>query len=154
GDGSFRAVAAERGLVGPDNLALGVAIADFNNDGWPDLFIANDTHPNFLFINDGHAHFQESASILGCAVNTNGSPQANMGVALGDYDRNGWLDVFVTNFTMEWNTLYRNLGPEGFQDVSAIVGLVPAKLDKLGFGTIMADLDYDGFDELFIANGH
>lgn len=154
GDGSFRAVAAERGLFGPNNLALGVAISDFNNDGWPDVFIANDTHPNFLFINDGDAHFQESASILGCAVNTNGNPQANMGVAVGDYDRNGWLDVFVTHFTMEWNTLYRNLGPEGFQDVSAIVGLVPAKLDKLGFGTIMADLDYDGFDELFITNGH
>jgi hypothetical protein len=154
GDGTFRAVASERGLFGPGNLGLGVAIADFDNDGWPDIFVANDTHPNFLFINDGRAHFQESAAILGCAVNTNGNPQANMGIAVGDYDRNGWLDVYVTHFTQEWNTLYRNRGPEGFQDVSGMVGLVPPELDKLGFGTIMADLDYDGFDELFVANGH
>jgi hypothetical protein len=154
GDGSFLAVAAERGLAGPGNMALGVAIADFSNDGWPDIFVANDTRANFLFINDGTAHFHESAAVLGCAVNTNGSPQANMGIALGDYDRNGWLDLFVTHYTGEWNTLYRNRGAEGFQDVSALEGLVPSKLDKLGFGTIMADLNYDGFDELFVANGH
>ena len=154
GDGTFRPVAAERGLFGPGNKALGVAIADFNNDGWPDVFVANDTRPNFLFVNDGQAHFRESAVILGCAVNTNGSPQANMGVAVGDYDRNGWLDLYITHFTNEWNTLYRNRGAEGFQDVSALVGLVPPKLDKLGFGTVMADFNYDGFDELFVANGH
>ena len=154
GDGTFRPVATERGLFGPGNKALGVAIADFTNDGWPDIFVANDTKPNFLFVNDGHAHFRESAVILGCAVNTAGNPQANMGVAVGDYDRNGWLDLYVTHFTSEWNTLYQNRGPEGFQDVSAIVGLVPPKFDKLGFGAVMHDFNFDGFDELFVANGH
>jgi hypothetical protein len=154
GDGTFRPVARERGLFGPGNKALGVAIADFNNDGWPDVFVANDTTANFLFLNDGHARFRESAVLLGCAVNTNGSPQANMGVAVGDYDRNGWLDVYITHFTNEWNTLYRNRGPAGFQDVSALVGLVPQNLDKLGFGTVMADFNCDGFDELFVGNGH
>jgi hypothetical protein len=154
GDGTFRPVARERGLVGPGNKALGVAIADFDNDGWPDVFVANDTTPNFLFINEGHGFFRESAVVLGCAVNTNGSPQANMGIAVGDYDRNGWLDIYVTHFTSEWNTLYRNRGPEGFQDISALVGLVPPKLDKLGFGTIMADFNYDGYDELIVGNGH
>lgn len=154
GDGSFRAVAAERGLFGPGNKALGVAVADFNNDGWPDIFVANDTTPNFLFLNDGKGHFRESAVMQGCAVNTNGNAQANMGIAVGDYDRNGWLDLYITHFTQEWNTLYRNRGTEGFQDVSALVGLVPLQLDKLGFGTIMADFNYDGNDELFVANGH
>jgi hypothetical protein len=154
GDGTFRPVASERGLFGPGNKALGVAVADFNNDGWPDVFVANDTTANFLFVNDGEAHFQELAVRYGCAVNTNGSPQANMGIAVGDYDRNGWLDLFVTHFTNEWNTLYRNRGPEGFQDVSALVGLVPRNLDKLGFGTVMADFNCDGFDELFVGNGH
>src|SRR5262249_13810947 len=154
GDGTFRPVAQERGLSGPGNKALGVAIADFNNDGWPDVFVANDTKPNFLFINDGRGFFRESAVVLGFAVNTDSSPQGNMGIAIGDYDRNGWLDVYVTHFTNEWNTLYRNGGPEGFQDVSALVGLVPPKLDKLGFGTIMADFNYDGYDELIVGNGH
>ncbi len=154
GQGEFRPIAAERGLVGPGNKALGVAIADFNNDGFPDVFVANDTTPNFLFVNDGQARFRESAALVGCAVNTNGSPQANMGIAVGDYDRNGWLDLFVTHFTREWNTLYRNRGLEGFQDVSALTGLVPAQLDKLGFGTVMADFNADGFDDLFVANGH
>jgi hypothetical protein len=154
GEGSFRPVAVERSLFGPGNRGLGVAIADFNNDGWPDIFVANDTTANFMFLNDGTAHFRESAALLGCAVSSAGLPQANMGIAVGDYDRNGWLDLFVTHFTNEWSTLYRNLGPEGFHDVSAVVGLVPHKLDKLGFGTIMADFNYDGQDELFVGNGH
>src|SRR5262249_9175396 len=141
GDGTFQTAASQRGLSGPGNKALGVAIADFNNDGWPDVFVANDTTANFLFINDGHAQFRESAVLLGCAVNTNGSPQANMGIAVGDYDRNGWLDLYITHFTNEWNTLYRNRGSEGFQDISALVGLVPPQLDKLGFGTVMADFN-------------
>lgn len=154
GDGTFRPAASERGLFGPGNKGLGVAVADFNSDGWPDVFVANDTHANFLFVNDGSGHFRESAALLGCAVNAKGSPQANMGVAVGDYDRNGWLDLFITHFTNEWNTLYRNRGPEGFEDVSALVGLVPHQLDKLGFGTVMADFNCDGYDELFVGNGH
>ncbi|MFN0052839.1 MAG: CRTAC1 family protein [Planctomycetales bacterium] len=154
GDGRFRPVARERGLSGPGNKALGVAIADFNNDGWPDIFVANDTTPNFLFVNQKNGTFHEQAGVQGCAVATNGSPQANMGVAVGDYDHNGYLDIFVTHFTEEWNTLYRNRGAEGFQDVSALVGLVVRPLDKLGFGTVMADFDLDGQQELFIANGH
>jgi hypothetical protein len=154
GDGTFRPIAAERGLAGPGNMALGVAIADFNNDGWPDLFVANDARANFLFINDGTAHFHELGAVLGCAVNSNGNPQANMGIAVGDYDRNGWLDLFVTHFAGEWNTLYRNRGVEGFQDISGPLGLVPTRPNKVGWGTIMADLNYDGFAELFVANGH
>jgi enediyne biosynthesis protein E4 len=154
GDGSFQPVARERGLSGPGNKALGVAIADFNNDGWPDIFVANDTTPNFLFINRHDGTFVDEAQVLGCAVSADGQAQANMGIAVGDYDRNGWLDAFVTHFEGEWNTLYRNQGPAGFQDVSAVVGLVPLRMSWVGFGTVMHDFNQDGKEELFVANGH
>lgn len=154
GDGTFRPAAKELGLFGPENKALGVAIADFDGDAWPDIFVANDTTPNFLFINHKGNRFEESASLLGCAVSSQGLPQANMGIAVGDYDSNGFLDLCITHFVGEWSTLYQNLGPQGFHDVSARVGLVAATNKKLGFGAVMVDFDQDGHQELFIANGH
>jgi len=154
GDGTFRPVAQERGLFGPGNRALGVVIADFDNDDWPDIFVANDTTMNFLFINRKDGFFDEQAQFLGCAVNVNGSPQANMGIAVGDYDGNGFLDLYVTHFHAEWNTLYQNLGPNGFHDVTAQALLTTPTMDKLGFGTVMADFDLNGFQELIVANGH
>ena len=154
GDGTFRPAAKELGLFGPDNKALGVAIADFTGDGWPDIFVANDTTPNFLFVSQEGRKFEESASLLGCAVSSQGLPQANMGVAVGDYDSNGFLDLCITHFSGEWATLYENLGSQGFHDVSARVGLVGPTSRRLGFGTVMADFDQDGRQELFFANGH
>jgi len=154
GDGTFLPVAQERGLYGPGNRALGVAIADFNNDDWPDIFVANDTTMNFLFINRMDGHFEEQAQFLGCALNVNGSPQANMGVAVGDYDGNEYLDLYVTHFHAEWNTLYQNLGPAGFHDVTAQVNLASPTMEKLGFGCVMADFDQNGLQELIVANGH
>ncbi len=153
-DGSFRSIASERGLCGAGNRALGVAICDLNNDGWPDLFVANDATPNFLFINRRDGMFSDDAQLLGCAVSSEGRAQANMGIAVGDYDDNGWLDLYVTHFEGEWNTLYQNQGQAGFQDVSAIAGLVPPKLALVGFGTVMHDFNQDGHDELFVVNGH
>ncbi len=154
GDGTFRPVARERGLYGPGNRALGVAIADFDNDDWPDIYVANDTTDNFLFINQRNGFFEERAQILGCAVNVNGSPQASMGVAVGDYDRNGFLDLYVTHFHNEWNTLYQNLGPKGFHDVTAQAKLAVPTMAMLGFGTVMVDFDQNGLPELLVANGH
>jgi hypothetical protein len=154
GDGTFRPVAQAWGLIGPGNRALGVAIADFNNDGCSDIYVANDTTANFLFLNRSAQRFEETATLLGCALSAHGTGQASMGVAVGDYDRNGFLDLYVTHFSGEWNTLYRNLGPEGFQDRTALVGLVAPTLEKLGFGTVMSDFDQDGHVELFVANGH
>ena len=154
GDGTFRPVAKSWKLEGPGNRALGVAIADYNNDGRPDLFVANDTTANFLFLNRQQHQFEETATLLGCALSSMGVAQANMGIAVGDYDRNGYLDLYVTHFSGEWNTLYRNLGPEGFQDRTALLGLVGPTMSKLGFGTVMADFDQNGHDELFVANGH
>ncbi len=154
GDGTFRSVAQAWGLHGPGNRALGVAIADFNNDDLLDIFVANDTTANFLFLNRSSQRFEESATLLGCALSAQGAGQANMGVAIGDYDGNGFLDVYLTHFTVEGNTLYRNLGPEGFQDRTALVGLMVPTIEKLGFGTVMTDFDQDGRVELFAANGH
>jgi hypothetical protein len=154
GNGEFLPVAQERGLYGPNNRALGVAIADLNNDGWPDIFVANDTTENFLFMNQQNGKFQEQAQLLGCAVNINGSSQANMGIAVGDYDRNGFLDLYITHFHNEWNTLYQNLGKNGFHDVTAAADLSLSTMNKLGWGTVMADFDQDGQEELVVANGH
>ena len=154
GDGSFSPQATARGLTGADSKSLGVAVADFDNDGHPDIYIAIDTRPNFLFINDGAGQFRESAVRLGCAVSAQGDPQASMGIAVGDFDRNGSLDLYLTHFTGEYNTLYQNLGPQGMIDVTSKMGLATPTLPLLGFGTIMDDFDQDGWPELFVANGH
>ncbi len=154
GDGTFTAESQQRGLFGPENKGLGVVIADFNDDARPDVYIANDTTANFLFINQGDGHFVESGYLLGCAVSRDGHPQASMGVAFGDYDHDGRFDLYCTHFTKESNTLYRNIGQHGFQDVTGIVGLHQPTLSKLGFGTIMADFNQDGHEELFVTNGH
>jgi hypothetical protein len=159
GNGSFRPVAEAWGLFGPGNKALGVAVADFTNDGRPDIYVANDTTSNFLFVNegaraDGGVVFRESATLLGCAVDRNGMAQASMGLAVGDYDDDGWLDIYSTHFYDESNTLYRNLGTSGFEDVTGLVGLHEPTLPRLGFGTAMADFNADGRQEFIIANGH
>ena len=154
GNGTFTAEAKARGLWGPGNKALGVAIADFNNDALPDIYVANDTTPNFLFINQGQGVFVESALQLGCAVDRNGLSQASMGLAVGDYDRNGWLDIYSTHFHQESNTLYRNLGHSGFDDVTGLVGLHQPTLAFLAFGVVMCDFDQNGTLELIVANGH
>src|SRR5262249_42024002 len=122
GDGSFQAVAHERGLFGPLNKALGVAICDFDNDGWPDIYVANDATPAFLYLNQQNGHFRNVADLWGCALSLEGRAQAGMGVGVGDYDHNGFLDLYLTHFEGEWNTLYQNLGPQGFSDVTGVAG--------------------------------
>lgn len=154
GDETFRAVAQERGLFGPSNKALGVTIADFDNDEWPDIYVANDATPNFLFVNQRDGQFLNKAGEWGCAVASDGRAQASMGIAVGDYDHNGFLDLYLTHYEGEWNTLYRNLGPAGFSDVTAAAGGVSMTLPMVGFGTVMEDFNCDGFDDLVIANGH
>lgn len=154
GDGTFTAEAQTRGLYGPGNKALGVVIADLNNDGLRDVYVSNDTTANFLFVNQGRGQFAESAKVLGCAVSRDGHPQASMGIAMGDYDRNGWLDIACTHFTKEATTLYQNMGEVGFQDVTGLVGLHSLTYLRLGFGTVMTDFNQDGREDLFITNGH
>ncbi|RLS56935.1 MAG: CRTAC1 family protein [Planctomycetota bacterium] len=153
GDGTFRPVAEAWGLTG-QGKALGIVIAQLNDDHWPDIFVANDTMSNFLYLGTGPRQFQEQAVTQGCAYNSIGQYQANMGVACGDYDRNGYLDLYITTFTDDSNTLFSNLGANGFRDVTRLEGLHAPTIDTLGFGTVMTDLNADGAMDLFITNGH
>jgi hypothetical protein len=154
GDGTFTAEAQQRGLYGEGNKGLGVVVADFNNDRFPDIYVANDTTPNFLFHNNGDATFREEASLRGCAVDRNGARQASMGLGVADFDNNGYLDIYSTHFYGESNTLYANLGEQGFKDVTGIEGLHEPTLQFLGFGTNMADFNLDGHMDVFVTNGH
>ncbi len=154
GDGTFLDQAKEMGLVGPGNRALSAAIADFNNDRWPDIYVANDTNDNFLFLNRKDGHFDEQAKLYGCAADHLGMPQGSMGLAVNDFDGNGYLDIYSTHYTNESNTLYANFGEKGFQDVTGRMGLHLPTLPYLGFGTVMQDFNQDGRMELFVGNGH
>jgi hypothetical protein len=154
GDGRFQAAAAQLGLQGPGNKALGVAVADFNEDERPDIYVCNDTTNNFLFLQQEHFTFRESAQQKGCAVSGYGEAQASMGVAVSDFNRDGLPDLYLTHFTRESNTLYQNLGASGFNDVTSLLGLHGPTLHFLGFGVYMADFDFNGQDDVFIANGH
>lgn len=154
GDGTFSEESKIRGLFADDNKALAVAIADYNRDGYPDVYIANDTLANFLYINDGKCNFKEEARLVGCAVERSGSTQASMGLGVFDFDRNGFLDIYSTHYTEESNTLYANKGKAGFEDVTAKVDLHTVTKPWLGFGTIMGDFDCDSLTDIFIAQGH
>ncbi len=154
GDGTFRPIAREAGLYGPLNRALGVIITDLDNDGWPDIYVANDTTANFLFINRQNLKFVESAFRLGGAFDARGAAHASMGVAVGDYDHDGSLDLYITGFSGEYNTLYRNRGDQGFEDVTGQTGAVAMTQPKLGWGVVMSDFNQDGQPEILTANGH
>lgn len=154
GDGTFAAESKQRGLVGEDGKGLGVAIADFDKNGSMDIYVANDTTANFYFVNSGKGEFQERAKILGCAMDRNGAFQASMGLGIGDYNRDGLLDIYSTHFYDESNTLYQNIGKAGFQDVTGIAGLHDVTLPRLGFGTCIEDFDDNGIADIFVANGH
>ncbi len=132
---------------------LGVVCADFNGDGWPDVFIANDGAPNRLWINQKDGTFTEEAVKRGVAYNGMAQAQAGMGVALGDVDGDGFFDLFVTHWTEETNTLWKQ-GPRGlFHDETAVAGLVAPAWRGTGFGTLLADFDNDGNLDLAIVNG-
>lgn len=154
GDGRLVECSQRWGLFGPGNKGLGVVIADLTGDDWPDIFVANDTTANFFFVNEAGQRFKESALTMGGAFSATGETQANMGVAFGDYDQNGWPDLAITHFTGEYTTLFQNLGPQGLQDVSALTGLREPTMPKLGFGIVLQDFNLDGHMDLFQTNGH
>ncbi|MEO2004380.1 MAG: CRTAC1 family protein, partial [Candidatus Poribacteria bacterium] len=158
GDGTFSDTTREAGILdlgGPNTgKGLGVVAADLNNDGAPDIYVANDDTPNFLFQNDGTGRFTEIALISGCAYSGDGVAQAGMGVDVGDYDGDGLMDIFVTNLSYETNALYRSTGDGFFEDVSYTARVGEESYLYVGFGTGFVDLDNDGFLDLFVANGH
>lgn len=154
GDGEFQSAEGERRLFGDGNRGLGVVICDLTRDGWPDIYVCNDTTANFYFVNQGQGMFEESALRLGGAFSATGFAQASMGVAVADYDQNGFPDLCLTHFTAEHNTLYQNLGPGGLSDVSAVTGLRDITFSKLGFGILMQDFNFDTHTDMIIGNGH
>ena len=158
GDGTFTDTTAAANIRDPGGRflgkGLGVVAADFDADGNPDLYVANDDTPNYLFYNKGDGTFAEIAILTGCAYSAEGTAQAGMGVDAGDYNRDGFLDLFVTNFSYETNTLYRNNGDGTFTDVSYRAQLGEASYLFLGFGTGFFDPDNDGDLDIFVANGH
>jgi enediyne biosynthesis protein E4 len=155
GDGTFTDVSKAAGVSDPNGYyGLGVVWADLNEDGRPEAFVANDTTPNFLYRNERQGRFSEIAYVAGAAVSENGTPQACMGIGLGDYLHTGRLSLFVTNFSEEYNTLYRNEGKLTFTDVSYASGTAPSSLPYVGWGAGFFDLDNDGWLDLLVVNGH
>jgi hypothetical protein len=132
---------------------LGVAWFDWNGDGWPDLYVANDSHPNYLYENQRDGTFKDVAFRLGVAVSEDGGEQGSMGIAVGDYDNSGRLSLFVTNFAEEYDALYRNDG-DHFSDVSFASKTAAPGLPFVKWGTSFFDYDNDGFLDLVVANGH
>ena len=153
GNGTFTdvtAIALAGGLFGP---ALGVATADFDNDGWMDLYVANDGRENVLWMNQRNGTFKNMSLLAGVAVGADGKPKGSMGVDAADFDNDGAEDIFTTQLPSEGNNLYRNLGSALFEDVSAASGLGPMSLGYTGFGTTWFDFDNDGWLDLLVVNG-
>ena len=155
GDGTFEEVSRKAGLDDPHHYyGLGASWSDYNNDGWPDLYVANDTGPNFLYRNRHDGTFEEEGLIDGIAVGADGSEQGSMGVAWGDYDRDGRLDMFVSNFVDQSATLYRNLGEKGFEDVTLQAGFAKPTYSLVAWGTSFFDMDNTGWLDVFLTAGH
>lgn len=154
GDGTFRNALAEAGLDQAVGRAQGVIAADVNQDHLIDLYVANDLHPNFLYLNNGRGGFTDVSEVSGAAHDYQGRNQAGMGVDVGDTDHDGLPELFVTNFEGEHNALYANLGKATFQDVSLSRGLAAESIPWVGWGTQLVDLDLDGWLDVIVTNGH
>jgi hypothetical protein len=154
GDGTFKDVSEAAGILAANGTyGLGVLTADFDNDGWPDIYVANDSTASALYKNLGNGKFTDVAMEAGCALSADGKPQAGMGVSAIDYDLDGNLDILKTNFAGDTPSLYRNIGGGNFEDAT-----FPAGLGKhtqfLGWGCGFFDMDNDGWADILICNGH
>jgi tetratricopeptide (TPR) repeat protein len=162
GDGSFSDVTESAGIVALEGKGLGIVVADLAGDGWPDVYIANDTTPNFLYHNrtqqsdnePSRLQFDEVGVVSGSALCGDGTAKAGMGIACADFDGNGHLDLYVTNYLREYNTLFLNFGNLLFRDETGKASLVAPTLPVLGFGTQAIDADLRGQMHLFVTNGH
>ena len=153
GNGTFTDVSISSGIANVTTKGLGVIAADFNQDAYPDIYVANDGEPNQLWMNQKDGTFQDIAMRAGAAVNAMGQPEAGMGIAVGDVDADLDLDLFITHLRDETNTLYTNVGEQGFQDDTARSGLGPPSVPYTGWGTSFFDYDHDGDLDVAIANG-
>ena len=155
GDGTFEEVSKKAGVDDPAKYyGLGATWGDYDNDGWPDLFVADDATPNHLYHNNHDGTFTDDAMVGGIALNSEGQALGSMGVTWGDYDHSGRLSMFITEFADQPNTLYRNMGLSGFEDVAMPSRLGQPSLPLVGWGTSFFDMDNDGWLDLFVANGH
>jgi enediyne biosynthesis protein E4 len=155
GDGTFEEVSVRAGVHDSQGrFGLGVVWGDYDNDGWPDLFVANDAGANYLYHNNRNGTFTDVAMLAGVALSGAGLEQGNMGVDFGDYDHDGWLDIIDTTFADQPKTLYHNLGPEGFEDASRTAQIAQPTLPYVAWGTGFVDFDNDGWPDILIANGH
>ncbi|HEX4488118.1 MAG TPA: CRTAC1 family protein [Terriglobales bacterium] len=155
GDGTFTDVSMKAGVNDPNNYyGLAAVFADVNNDGKPDLMVANDSCPNYLYINKGNGTFEDASYASGYALNENGRETASMGIAVGDYRNNGMLDLYNTVFSDDYNPLYRNEGDANFSEISYQSGLAEATIPFLAWGSGFLDYDNDGWKDLFVSNGH
>jgi len=152
--GKFEDATQKAGLNDPTSKSLGIAILDYNNDGWPDLLIANDTQPNKLYLNKKNGAFEEHAVSAGVAFSEDGIARAGMGVDAADYDRSGSASLIITNFANQMLSLYHNEGNGLFVDEAPRSEVGRATLVTLGFGCFFFDYDNDGWPDIFIADGH
>lgn len=154
GDGTFTDVSEKAGITNTmGTYGLGVLTSDFDNDGWPDIYVANDSAPAALYHNNGNGTFTDIGAEAGAAYSGDGKPQAGMGVSAGDYDGDGLLDIFKTNFSGDTSTLYRNLGKSIFDDVTFTSG-IGLNTRFLGWGCGFFDPDNDGWLDILLVNGH
>jgi hypothetical protein len=155
GDGTFEDVSIKAGVADPNGrFGMGVAWSDFDGDGRPDLFVANDAGPNFLYKNNGNGTFVDVALPGGVALSEDGKEQGSMGVTVGDYNHSGRWSILVTNFSEEYNALYRHDKGFQFTDVSFASQTARASLPLVGWGTHFLDVDNDGWLDLLVVNGH
>jgi enediyne biosynthesis protein E4 len=155
GDGTFTDVSAKAGVGdAPGYFGLSTVFVDINNDGKPDLLVADDSTPNYLYINKGDGTFEDVSYASGYALNEAGRETASMGIAVGDYENNGLLDIYNTTFSDDYKPLYRNEGDANFTDISYQLGIAEVSVPFLGWGDAFLDYDNDGWKDLLTVNGH
>ena len=155
GDGTFEEVSKKAGVDDPKKYyGLGAVWGDYDNDGWPDLYVANDAGPNFLYRNKHDGTFEELGLLLGADLSGDGQQLGSMGVDFGDYDHKGRLDIFVSEFVDQSDTLYHNNGDDGFADVTLRAGIAQPSRPYVGWGGGFFDMDNSGWLDIFVGNGH